>query len=140
MEESHMSEMDQSAARAADAVAVPPGPLDTGLTCLSMIAGFHGIAVDEAQLRHAFSRDGHFNTQDILFAARSVGLTAKPVRQDISRFDRAPLPAVAQDKDGQYFIIAKFDSGSTPVGKTDNSTAPVNTTARLLIQRPGAVR
>ena len=96
---------------------------DTGLLSLMMIAAFHGMAVDEAQLRHEF---GHakFNTQTFLLAARFLGLSAKSVQQPANRLDKAPLPAIAVDRAGQYFILAKYQS------------VP-GTSAKLLIQRPG---
>ena len=104
---------------------------DSGLLSLLIIAGFHGIAADEAKLKHEFGQDAGatFSTQTILLAAKSFGLTAKLVRQDPRRLDRAPLPAIAIDTDGRYFIAGKYDTG------TDN-TQDV-TTARILIQRPG---
>ena len=96
---------------------------DTGLLSLMMIAAFHGMAVDEAQLRHEF---GHakFNTQTFLLAARFLGLSAKSVQQPANRLDKAPLPAIAVDRAGQYFILAKYQSVT-------------GTSAKLLIQRPG---
>lgn len=58
------------------------------------MATLHGVAADEAQLRHTH---GHrpFDVQTILLAAKSLGLTAKALRQDPKRLAKAPLPAVA---------------------------------------------
>jgi len=46
--------------------------IDTGLHCLVMVAGYHGLAVDPEQLRHtlALGSEG-MNTRDILRAARA---------------------------------------------------------------------
>ena len=96
---------------------------DTGLLSLMMIAAFHGMAVDEAQLRHEFGH-ARFNTQTLLLAARFLGLSAKSVQQPANRLDKAPLPAIAVDRVGQYFILAKYQSVT-------------GTSAKLLIQRPG---
>lgn len=81
--------------------------MDLGLVSLLMIARHHGIAADEAQLRHEF---GHklFSTETILLAAKRLGMTAKVVEQEQDRLDRAPLPAIAIDKQGNYFIAVKF--------------------------------
>ncbi|MGU7775772.1 type I secretion system permease/ATPase [Burkholderia sp. MR1-5-21] len=99
---------------------------DSGLAVVLAMASLHGIAADEAALRHEFGFD-RFDTRTILRAARSLGLTARAVRQDPTRLDRAPLPAVAQSKDGGgYFLVGHYQAG-------DGSRAP-----RALIQIPGA--
>ncbi len=97
--------------------------MDSGLQSLLIIAGFHGIAADEAKLQHEF---GHaaFNTNTILLAAKQLGMSAKLVRQPPERLDRAPLPAIAIDQEGCYFIAGKYDAGG--------EAGP-----RILIQRPG---
>ena len=85
--------------------------MNTGLLTLMIIAGYHGIAADEAALRHEF---GHvpFTDQTILLAAKALGMSAKIIRQPASRLNRAPLPAIAMDKNGNYFIVAKFDEST----------------------------
>ena len=96
---------------------------DTALLSLMMIATFHGVAVDEAQLRHEF---GHapFDRQTVLLAARYIGLTARSIRQPTNRLDKAPLPAIAVDNAGKHFILAQYQTvGTTP--------------PKVLIQRPG---
>ena len=97
--------------------------MDTGLVCLLMIAGYHGIASDEAQLRHEFGQ-ADFSTDTIRLAAKNIGMLAKLVNQDPGRLDRAPLPAIAIDRSGLYFIAGKYDAGG-------------NTGPRMLIQHPG---
>lgn len=116
---------------------------DTGLYSLLMMAGLHGIAADAAVLKHEFGGDigedgvTSFTVQKILLAAKSLGFTAKLVQQDIQRLDRAPLPAIARDTEGRFFIVAKFEASptqsSTPI-TTSETPAP---TSKLLIQRPG---
>lgn len=113
---------------------------DSGLACLSVIASFHGVAVDEAKLRHEF---GHqvFDTQTIRLAAKGMTLHAKAVQQDPARLAFAPLPAIAQGRDGNYFILAKFDPGPVARGEvTQKKFAQADLTAqdsaRVLMQRP----
>jgi len=96
---------------------------DSGLLSLMMMASFHGISIDSAQLLHEYGRDT-FNTQTILLAAKSFGLSAKSVQQPPERLASAPLPGVAVARDGKYFIVAKVD-GADPLKQ------------RLLIQNPG---
>lgn len=86
-------------------------PEDTGLTCLVMLARFHQIASDPEQLAHQFKGSGEcFGETEILLAAKHIGLQAKPVRTSIDRLDRTPLPAMAVDSTGGYFILARFDA------------------------------
>jgi ATP-binding cassette, subfamily B, bacterial HlyB/CyaB len=90
-----------------------------------MMARHHGIAADEAQLRHEFGPKP-FTVETILLGAKRLGMTAKLVRQSPDRLSRTPLPAVAIDKEGKFFIAVRFgyDGG--------NSSKP-----RIIIQEPG---
>lgn len=89
------------------------------------MASLHGIAADEAALRHEFGF-GRFDTQTILRATRSLGMTARAVQQNIERLDRMPLPAVARAKgEGGYFVVAQYQAA-------DGTRAP-----RMLVQFPG---
>jgi ATP-binding cassette, subfamily B, bacterial HlyB/CyaB len=105
----------------------PPNAPDSGLWTLLAMATLHGVACDEAQLRHTY---GHrpFDTQTILLAAKSLGLTAKALRQDPRRLAKAPLPAVAQDREGRFFVVARIEAAA--------ATAPAPD-AKVLIQRAG---
>ena len=93
--------------------------LDSGLFCLKVLGAFHQISVDEVTLKHQLSShlevDSNgfqvFGQEAILLAAKSLGMTARVVRQDINRIDKAPFPAVARHHDGRFFVIAKFDPG-----------------------------
>ncbi|MBY0579096.1 MAG: type I secretion system permease/ATPase [Burkholderiales bacterium] len=100
--------------------------MDSGLSSLLMIAGLHGIAADKAKLKHELG-DEPFSVEKVLLAAQLLEMKAQLVTQPTERLDRAPLPAVAQDKEGRYFIVAKYDPGTGSEGQTP----------RLLIQRPG---
>jgi subfamily B ATP-binding cassette protein HlyB/CyaB len=83
---------------------------DTGLACLVILARFHQIAADAAQLAHLFKVDGKgFGTADILLAAKHLGLQARTARTSIDRLDRTPLPAMAVDTSGGFFILAGID-------------------------------
>lgn len=99
--------------------------MDSGLISLLMMASFHGIAADEAKLKHEFGSEP-FSAETVLLAAQTLGMKAKLVTQPIERLDRAPLPVIALDNAGNFFILAKYDSG------TEETAKP-----KLLIQRPG---
>ncbi|WP_461546800.1 type I secretion system permease/ATPase [Sphaerotilus sulfidivorans] len=95
------------------------------------MAALHGIAADEAQLRHQHGREP-FDLQRLLLAAQQLGLNARAVRQDPRRLARAPLPAVARDAAGRFFVVARVEGAAAlPAGiELPGST-------RVLIQRAG---
>ncbi len=96
-----------------------------------MIAGLHGIAADEAKLKHEFG-DEPFPVEKLLLAAQALGMKAQLVSQPLERLDHAPLPAIALDRDGRFFILAKYDRGGNGASASTAATAP-----RVLVQRPG---
>ena len=106
---------------------LPGGVPDTGLSSLMIIAGFHGVPADEAKLRHEFGSEP-FTVEKILLAAKWLGIKAKSISQPLDRLDRAPLPAIASDKEGGFFIFARYEQAGGAIKESP---------ARLLIQRPG---
>jgi subfamily B ATP-binding cassette protein HlyB/CyaB len=97
---------------------------DTGLACLLLLARLHEVAADAAQLQHQFGHEP-MDVSALLLAAQSLQLTAKAVPQDVARFDKAALPAMAPLQDGRFMVVARFHAA---VGQQP---------ARLLVQHPG---
>lgn len=86
--------------------------LDTGLACLVMLARFHQVAASAEQIDHEFgSPDQSLGAADLLLAARKLGLKAKTAQTSVARLEQTPLPAIAQDRDGEFFILARLDQG-----------------------------
>ena len=86
--------------------------LDTGLACLVMLARFHQVAASAEQLAHQFAvPDATLGTAELLLAARQLGLKAKTAKATVARLEHTPLPAIAQDRDGEFFILARLDQG-----------------------------
>ena len=106
------------------------------MACLLIMAGLHGVAADDAKLRHQFGQET-FTTQTILLAAQFLGMSAKVVRQDLGRLDRAPLPAIAIDREGRYFIVVKLDMGTAVSSPAHAPRHGLPKTIRILIQRRG---
>ncbi|NQD97170.1 type I secretion system permease/ATPase, partial [Pseudomonas sp. CrR25] len=48
---------------------------------------------------------------ELLLAAKRLGLKAKSARSSLARLSHTPLPAIATDGDGRFFIIARLDDG-----------------------------
>ncbi len=84
--------------------------VDTGLLCLVMVAGYHGLSVDPGQLKHtlALGLEG-METIDILSAARELGLKAKEAQVSYDRLSRLPKPAIASMEDRKFIVLAKSD-------------------------------
>jgi subfamily B ATP-binding cassette protein HlyB/CyaB len=88
-------------------------PVDSGLACLVVLARFHGVAADPVQLAHEFQDGGKpFGTQDILLAARALKLKAKLAETSVERLPKLPLPAMALDTEGHFFVLARADEQS----------------------------
>lgn len=83
---------------------------DTGLLGLVLLAQFHSVAADPAQLAHQFGRGTEsFNETELQLAARSLGLKARIIKQPAERIGMAALPALALSAEGEHFIIARAD-------------------------------
>lgn len=118
--------------------------LDSGLLSLLMMAQFHGVAADLAKLQHEYGQDP-FDVTTLLHAAKSLGLTAKKVKQPAERLHKAPLPCIAIDTEGRFFVLAKTDTGQHDASNPTTANrepqelqgATSKDKARVLIQRPG---
>lgn len=129
--------MDQSRTQRNEEAVGLSGPApDTGLRCLLMMAEFHGIAADGRQLKHEFG-DIPFSTTMLLLAAKRLGFTARSVRQPVERLAKAPLPCIASDREGRFFILAKIEDASPPLVDGTDSERQKISPGRCLIQRPG---
>lgn len=113
-------------------------PIDSGLWALQLIGALHNIAVDEAKLRHEYGTRA-FDTSTILLAAQTLGMKGKVIAQEVTRLDKAPLPAIGQDNNGQYFIVGRFlpaspaEQGDLVVNDSQQVPPPKE---RILIQHP----
>ncbi len=99
---------------------------DSGFISLLMIARHHGIPVDEAKLQHEFGQK-RFSEEMILLAAKRLGMTARLVEQEPDRLERAPMPAIAIDKGGNFFIAVRFGYDQGDKSKP-----------RIIVQQPGS--
>ena len=116
--------------------------LDAGLAGLVAIARFHGIASDAAQIRHATATgDAPFDTDTLVLSARSIGLKARVVPLRTERLTRASLPALALDREGKHFIIARcegeaalvLEAGATAPAMAQLETIAQRTTGRMIV-------
>jgi subfamily B ATP-binding cassette protein HlyB/CyaB len=83
---------------------------DSGLACLILLLRFLGVPADIEQLRHR-SGGALFGEREILRLSRELGLKARTVAKTWAQLDRASLPAIAQNKDGTFVILARVADG-----------------------------
>ncbi len=113
--------------------AARPDSTDSGLHCLSMLARIHGVVADPAQLAHQFvPAGGKAGIAELLLAAKSVGLRARAARVDPERLSSTPLPAIAVDRQGGFFVLAACQP---PSASADGPAA-----GRVLIHDPAVER
>ncbi len=84
---------------------------DTGLACLVIVARVLGVAADTEQLKHKFARSQDaVSSDDLIRAARHVGLKARRISSDWKKLAKTPLPALGQHADGHWVVIAKVNA------------------------------
>ncbi len=83
---------------------------ESAFACLALIAHFHQIAADPAQLLHEFGGvDPTPGTDELLRCAKGLGLKTRLFRNlETKKLSTAPLPAIARMSDGHFVVIAKF--------------------------------
>ena len=92
------------------AVSAQASSLDTGLTCLLILARFYDLPADQSQLRHQFAQSGQrLANTELLRAAKHVGLKAGVLTTKWAKLSRVPLPAMAKRTDGRYVVLAKIE-------------------------------
>ncbi|WP_313459819.1 type I secretion system permease/ATPase [Stenotrophomonas sp.] len=85
---------------------------DLRLRGLVLLAQFHGIAADAAQLLHQSGQvAGEVDDAALVLAARGLGLKAKIVDVPLARLAQLALPALALGEDGEAFIIGRLGDG-----------------------------
>ena len=82
--------------------------IDTGLVCLLMLARYFGVPAEYEQLHHEFGEaDKTFGEVELIRAAKHLGFKASMADSDFSRLASIHLPAIAEQKDGRYVVLAK---------------------------------
>ncbi|WP_409312345.1 type I secretion system permease/ATPase [Pseudomonas putida] len=109
--------------------------IESGLVCLITLARYHGVAVSAEQLQHDHAAAGErFSTGTLLRAFQQLGLKAKHRSVDPARLQHTPLPAIAVDTRGEYFIIARVE-GEQVLVQDPHSRAPQALTLAELVVR-----
>lgn len=83
--------------------------VDPGLWCLSLLLSLNDRAVDHEQLRHQLGGTGAATLDDVTRLARKAGASAKLTSIKADRLPDTPLPALAESREGQVFIIGRMN-------------------------------
>lgn len=79
---------------------------DTALASLVLMLGFLHKPADPEQLRHAAGKGGApLEARDLLRLAKQLDVRARETEVRFDRLQRQPLPAIASDKDGGFFLL-----------------------------------
>lgn len=80
---------------------------DTGLLSFVLILRFLGVAADPKQIQHQLG-GALCCVTEMLRCAKQLELKARTIESDWDRLGKTSLPAIAQDKDGGYFILGRL--------------------------------
>ncbi|MDF7676667.1 type I secretion system permease/ATPase [Neisseriaceae bacterium ESL0693] len=89
---------------------LPQNKIKPALSGLTLLAHYHGVAVNQADIAHRFASQDDLNQQEWLLAAKDLGLKARLVKHNVDRLSLVSLPALVWQEDGQHFILAKTDN------------------------------
>ncbi|MFW5451943.1 type I secretion system permease/ATPase [Thioalkalivibrio sulfidiphilus] len=83
---------------------------DYGPEVLALVARFHGVSADAAQIRHRSGRGNEkLEVSDLVRASRELGLRARAVKSDITNLHKLPLPAIAFHREGHSLVLARIE-------------------------------
>jgi len=96
-----------------------------GASAFALACAVCGVPIETDEVRRRFGDGAGFGVSSMLRAAKALGLKARAVRPSTARLGRLALPAVAQNRDGGFFVLARLSF------KEDGGVD------KLLIQVPG---
>lgn len=93
----------------------------SALRALVLLARLHHVPADAESLAHRLnlSPQQPVGTDELLLAARELGLKARRVASPVDRLPLAPLPALALMKDGSVCVLAQCDGARVLLQRFD---------------------
>jgi ATP-binding cassette, subfamily B, bacterial HlyB/CyaB len=93
---------------------------DSALACFVLMLSFLQKPADAEQLRHAAGKGtAALDAEDLLRLAKQLDVRAREVSIAADRLSRQPLPAIAQAKDGQFFLLLQVSDEKALVFRPD---------------------
>jgi subfamily B ATP-binding cassette protein HlyB/CyaB len=81
----------------------------TNVEALVLLLRFLEIATDPAQIKHQYPV-ATFGSSEILRCAKDLRLRARSITTTLERLAKTPLPALAEARDGEFFVLAQIAS------------------------------
>src|SRR5579885_288928 len=85
-------------------------PSASAVHALVMLLRLNGIAVEPQQLLHRYGQ--HIGFTEMLRCAKELGLKARVIESHWNRLAKTSLPAIAEQADGNFIIVAKIGEGN----------------------------
>lgn len=79
---------------------------DSALYCLELMAHFHQVVVDVAQIAHQHRAFETMSLAELMLAFKSIDLHTSIKKINFNRLNYINLPAIACEKTGEFFIVA----------------------------------
>jgi len=83
--------------------------VETGFSCLVLISRYFGLAANAQQLMHRFAcSDKDISADQVIRAARYLGLKAKSISSNWRKLGKTALPAMVQNNAGNWVVVASI--------------------------------
>ena len=98
--------------------------MNSGLECFVLIAKFYQIPVNSDSLIHDLGKspDESIDSLDIVRGYKKIGLKSKSIPYNKDKIDEYPLPAIIENQDGTFEILAKTDDKNVLIQNTSQKT------------------
>jgi subfamily B ATP-binding cassette protein HlyB/CyaB len=104
--------------------------VDPGLLALVMLLRFHGVGASPEQILHRFGV-GTISINEMLRAAKELGLKARSRLSSWDRLINTPLPAIAALRDGGFLLLGKVGEDEALVQSPLSARPTMMTRAEL---------
>jgi len=113
---------------------------DSGMQCVLTIAKYHGIAVNEMQLRHTLVLENvKIGNQDILKIAKKIKLKSTCKKVSSEALLNLPLPAILKYKNGEYVLLLRCEESKCLILETEERIPKLLEMAELEVVWDGTI-
>jgi len=109
---------------------------DTGLLSFVLLLRFLGVSVDPQQLAHQLG-GAKLDITGMLRCAKQFQVKARSLISDWERLEKTALPAIAERRDGSFFIVGKITDGKVLVQNPKMNNPQLLTQDEFLAQWSG---
>jgi len=81
--------------------------VDSGIMCLVLLAQLHDVMLEYNQIAHQLNFTDRANEVELCRIAKSYDLRSSIINVKIDRLSKTPLPVIAKDINGDFFLITK---------------------------------